>query len=377
MGDTEARFTRNSQKSRKSNRTGSIKQDGGAHESIKTNSGDSGNTVASDDLNADNDDLVFPGDKIDDKLTCKLCQDVFTQEDDKLVECEKCDRWECQSCADLTNEQYDALRTAGEKMHWFCQCCNKGAMTAVKTAELIESKCQQYVAELKVDLIDHFETKIDEKFDIQKKEITNEIRTELEEIKKEMKTQAKTLEKCNKTTDKSEVQELKKEIGHELSHELAEKNLKEIELREVKKLNIVFFNIEESTSATKEDAAREDSLKLQDLQQELETSASFKDIVRLGARNPDKPRPVKVTVSNLTEHRSILKAAKSLRKSENNSHVYISRDLTPLERESWKKLVMERKERQEESRRKNEKVKWVIYRGKVIQGRDTEATEEE
>lgn len=364
MSDTDGKPARNSQKShkgRKSSRTGSAKQDGGAHATIKTNTG---KTAISEDKSADNDDHVFSEEESEDELTCKLCQVVFTQKTDKLVECEKCDRWECQQCAELTNKQYDALQSAGEKMHWYCQGCNPEAMSAVKTAELVKNKCQQYVAELKVELIDLIDNKIGEKFE-KTQEITDELRLELDNIKGKMKTQT-----SRNTADK---QELKEEIGHEL----ASTNLKEMELRESKKLNIIFFNVEESTSGNKEDAMREDDEKLDQLQQELNTSATLSNIIRLGTRNPDKPRPIKATVENLSEHRKILKAAKSLRLSADNSHVYVSRDLTPLEREAWRKLVLERKERQEESKRNQENVRWVIYRGKVVQGRPMEPPEEE
>ena len=182
-----------------------------------------------------------------------------------------------------------------------------------------------------------------------------------------MKAQA-----SSKKVDKQEVQDLKEEIGHEL----ANKNLKEMELRESKKLNLVFFNVEESTGSDKEEITRDDSDKLNQLQQEINTSATLNNIVRLGTRNPGKPRPIKASVDNLDDHRNILRAAKSLRLSENNSHVYVSRDQTPLEREAWRKLVVEKKEKQEESKRKQENVRWVIYKGRVIQGRATEPLEE-
>ena len=103
--------------------------------------------------------LMNSNDETDDNL-CKMCQKV----NDKLVECEKCERWQCLSCADLSNKQCDVLRSAREKMHWYCQGCNKEPGSAVKTAELIKTKCQQYVAEL----LDQIELKIHEKFDKKK-----------------------------------------------------------------------------------------------------------------------------------------------------------------------------------------------------------------
>jgi hypothetical protein len=90
--------------------------------------------------------------KKEDSLTCKQCNDVFTDANDKLVECEKCELWECQACAQITDVEYGALQVMGSKMHWYCEACNEDAISAVKTAELIKTKCMQYVSEVRVEL---------------------------------------------------------------------------------------------------------------------------------------------------------------------------------------------------------------------------------
>ena len=142
-----------------------------------------------------------------------------------------------------------------------------------------------------------------------------------------------------------------------------------MELRETKKLNIVFFNVEESTATEKEDVIKEDKENLTKILEVLETSATLTNVTRLGGKSSDRIRPLKATVNSIQEHRSILKAAKILKGNKVFNKVYISRDMTPLERESWKKLVKERKEKQEDSDRRKEDVRWVIYKGQVVKGR--------
>ena len=39
-------------------------------------------------------------------LTCKICQCVFCDEDDKLIECGRCEKWECINCSQMTEKQY-------------------------------------------------------------------------------------------------------------------------------------------------------------------------------------------------------------------------------------------------------------------------------
>ena len=49
--------------------------------------------------------------------------------------------------------------------------------------------------------------------------------------------------------------------------------------------------------------------------------------------------------------------------------IHIKRDEAPLERAQTKKLNVLRKSRTEESRKKGEKVRWFIGRGKVVNGK--------
>ena len=79
-------------------------------------------------------------------LTCKICQCVFCDEDDKLIECGRCEKWECINCSNMSEKQYDLLndKSLGVRLHWFCNECNALAISAVKTDKEIEEKCRQY-----------------------------------------------------------------------------------------------------------------------------------------------------------------------------------------------------------------------------------------
>ena len=62
---------------------------------------------------------------------------MFTDDDDKLVECGRCESWE---------KHYELLNDAilGAKLHWYCRKCNGLAISAVKTDKDIEEKYCQY-----------------------------------------------------------------------------------------------------------------------------------------------------------------------------------------------------------------------------------------
>ena len=142
--------------------------------------------------------------------------------EDKLIECEKCEGWECQKCAEVSDVEYKALQLNGSRMHWYCSSCNDDAVAAVKSAELIKATCLKYVDDLREELIQHTDSK--------RKELKDEIETEMGKIREE-------------------IQAVREEVREHSDNGTADKNIKEIEMREAKKLNAIFFNVPESQSS--------------------------------------------------------------------------------------------------------------------------------
>ena len=80
-------------------------------------------------------------------LTYKICQCVFCDEDDKLIECGRCEKWECINCSNMSEKQYDLLndKSLEVRLHWLFNECNALATSAVKTDKELEEICIQYV----------------------------------------------------------------------------------------------------------------------------------------------------------------------------------------------------------------------------------------
>lgn len=93
----------------------------------------------------------------------------------------------------------------------------------------------------------------------------------------------------------------------------------------------------------------------------IETPSEIISLIRLGKKGPT-PRPVKIKLRQESDKDKILKSAKKLK----GTNTYINRDMTPLERAEYRKLVMERKKKQVESESQGQKAHWIIRRGKVI-----------
>ena len=70
-----------------------------------------------------------------------------------------------------------------------------------------------------------------------------------------------------------------------------------------------------------------------------------------------KTRPLRASVANTKDLGEILKSAKKLRYSDAFNNVFINRDMTQLERSQWRKLMKEKRDKQEVSLGNGENVK--------------------
>ena len=81
---------------------------------------------------------------------------------------------------------------------------------------------------------------------------------------------------------------------------------------------------------------------------------------RLGRKITDKTRPLLIPLPDISTKRQLLKLSKTLKDSEAWNNIFISPDLTPMEREEGKKL------KDELRRRRNEGEDVNIRRGKIV-----------
>lgn len=137
----------------------------------------------------------------------------------------------------------------------------------------------------------------------------------------------------------------------------------EIEERLKRNQNLVFFNIDESSKVEAKDRVDEDSMNVMKVLDkiEVENCGGFEPPTRLGKKD-EVTRPLKIRFKSSEACLKILKSANKLK----GSKIYISRDVTPLERREWKELVEERNRKRQEAQEKGIEAKWIIRRGKVM-----------
>lgn len=281
----------------------------------------------------------------EDSLQCIFCDKVFYDENDKLVECERCCEWVCQACAGLSDEAYDLIKNEEDVFHWYCQKCKRQALSEVKTGNLIEVKCKAMDAK-----IDRFKNELEDKLNkelIQVRDEMNYLKHSMEKMQKDMEKNSQSVESC-----KSEV---------------AMQSLEELRQREGRKTNILIYNITESNSENNDERKEYDKEVFHKICDAIEVQAEAQKILRVGAKQNNKARPMKVILRNEEQQREILSSARKLgEQNEELRKISIARDMTPLEREEMKKLVKLKQEKQRLSDENEESAKWVIRKGKVI-----------
>ena len=104
---------------------------------------------------------------------------------------------------------------------------------------------------------------------------------------------------------------------------------------------------------------------LMESQSTKETKATVSNVIRIETQ-VEQNQPIQVNSSTLPELRDVMGASKKLQNSDLFREVFVSKDMTPLERSQWKALVKERKEKQAHSIAAGEETRWIIRNNKVI-----------
>ena len=346
-------------------------QDGGAHETTITKQMSTENSQSSDnrairevtkeDMNVEKvfEDASDESEEVNETSGCITCQ----AEPEKMIECGRCAKWECLDCSQMGERFYEMLNdpTIGPRTHWFCRNCEEPAIKAVKTDKEIEVQCKTYMERF---------AKVYEKGMADMKKDIGDIRQTSNKHSDEIAILQK---ECS--NNKQEIDSLSKKQGattQETSQLTTNEAVKEVEERQNRKLNVVFFNVEESQNESHEERKNEDAEAVRGILDALSVQTPFSNPTRLGKKESDTAtRPLRIKVTSQQEVNSIMEASKNLRGTPMQS-IFINRDKTPLERAEWRKLLGEKKQKNEEAEHLGREENWVIRNSKVVLGRPRE-----
>ncbi|KAK6168349.1 hypothetical protein SNE40_020903 [Patella caerulea] len=175
--------------------------------------------------------------------------------------------------------------------------------------------------------------------------------------------------------------DMKDKVKHELSNELANDlssmvrdQIEENNERRRRDANIMIFNLPESKADNPDLRKTDDEGSLWEILDVINSpQVDFTSIIRIGIRQPNKTRPLKLILLNPTDRRKIFDACRDNRDKLLHhkvfSNVIITRDYTPKQREENKNL-------REEVRKRREAGEKVRIRGdKIVTDSNPKATD--
>ena len=273
-------------------------------------------------------------------VNCLSCNNVFDDENDKLMECERCDTWFCIECLNMSETVYSVMAERKDS-HWFCPECEKPAILAVRTDMEIEEKCAAYMSSVN-NRLDKIEKALDRKVDHDE---VNRLEQRIDSLESN-KPPENTVQPATTSTINETLNEQKE--------------------RESRAKNIILFNIPESDKQNPQERTQEDTNFVTRVFQTLEIEKCDIDkCIRLGKKVSGRSRLTRVTLKNQDSKGNILRKSRALESSEDFSEIYIRPDLTRLQRTEQRMLRDELR-----SRREKGEDNIFIRRGKIIQTRD-------
>ncbi len=276
-------------------------------------------------------------DESDDKWQCKECKKTFEEENAMVVECERCESHYCCKCIKMNKEDYKALNRRAD-IFWFCPPCAVKTKSQLGKSVAIE-ECTTSMLEKVSEKIVELENKIDNKLGEMQSSIPNTVSTYAKAVAKGTAAQNNIISDIVKSTMTK-----------------AQNNEK---LRESRENNIIIYRAEESdktepSERKDDDIAFFDSLCCEALDV---GKINVSSITRLGKKENNKTRPLKVCLENPNEKQRIFRSAKRLKNASERFQVSISADLSEEDRKAVRKMVDQAKERE---KKKNEDGTWVF-----------------
>lgn len=276
---------------------------------------------------------------------CEACKKEFTQETDKVIQCEYCDKYYCSKCLGLTNEQYDVFMNPS--LHWFCHTCEDKVIKNIRTDREVETRCTEFLQAME-NRVRQLETEMSKKVD------TDQVKKIIKETIKE-----------SGNSDQIEIEEIRTELNKQVS------DLKDSTNREK---NMIIHGVKEVDDKNSTVRKERDTSFVNNLAQFIEADDScILNVTRIGKRKEttssetersnetSKPRPIKVVWSETAPKRSFMKNLVHLRKVDEHSPFYgvsVTHDMSQDERDENKRLYLEAKAKNEKE--KSGKFKFLV-----------------
>ena len=275
----------------------------------------------------------------DDVWICKFCLTHFSDDSDKLIICERCNKPVCLSCSSLTDADYDRLSSKDCPYMWCCHECKAPALKALRTDNDIEMKCKEHFETLSKEMKKEIHDMKNRLGKLEKLDIKNDIKEMVSKlVKEELESEKSNLaHDTDKPTYASAVSNGQKKDKEDIVKE----SISEIRDRDRRKLNLILYNVEESKAASIDEKVEHDINEATKVMKTIgvDDKVTVSKPVRLSKskspKHKDKPRPLRITVASQEERRIVLLALKNMEEGKKSKlkPIFLKRDMTPLERQ--------------------------------------------
>lgn len=271
-----------------------------------------------------------------DNFSCGSCG-MIVLDDDAALECELCNFWYHCTCQKISTKLYNTISKLDEDddgVHWYCKTCNKTAksmMTMMTSLKIQHTKLESSVAELREEM--------------------HECKTGCVQSHSELRQEMRDMFDRQGSPVMANPDQIDQAETYEIMNKVMKERFDEIDEKEKRKTNIIFFGVQESASGEPATRKRDDETKIRAMIDRLPNkSLEIRTLYRLGKKEDTKTRPLKVVMNNQAMRDEILQ---KFRKGELDLSAYdegvvqLSRDRTKTEREEYRKLRNELRERKE------------------------------
>ena len=222
-----------------------------------------------------------------DSITCHTCSQVFTDENAKIICCDRCEFWYCIKCANIPEAGYAFLASQdAEAIAWYCRPCKLPAKTAVLEEKTIEDKCKEYMERIN-QRIKSIETNIQRKAE---QNTVEELQKKVEDIENKIKSIKEGKEVRKTWADILETPE-KKTVEEAIEKQLRDRENEEKD-RQNRRNNIIAFGLPESKATENEQRKEEDIKRIVGLAKNIcqvnITEEAISKAIRLGKINEEK-----------------------------------------------------------------------------------------
>ena len=283
-----------------------------------------------------------------DSLTCHICNQVLTDENTKIICCDRCEYWYCIKCANIPEAGYAFLASQdAEAVAWYCRPCKLPAKTTVLEEKSIEDKCKEYMERIN-QRMETIESSIQRKAE---KTTVEEVQKKIEDIEKKIKIIEEGKEGRKSWADIMETPE-KKTVEEAIEKQLRDRENEEKD-RQNRKNNIIIFGLPESKATENEQRKDEDIKRIVGLSKTIcqvnITEEAISRAIRLGKLNEEKDRPLLITLKEEEKKRQLFQNLNKIRDAgEPFNKVIITHDLTKKQKDELKQLVEQAKEKEKE-----------------------------